>query len=327
MNKYNLVLFFLLCSLFGVGVFAQDKTCNPAPSEVAALRELPSKIMTVVGPLAEFDPCHRSVDLRTPFFSNRPPLMIVVHGGGGLDGGTRNTVEAFRSKGFATLVFDAFEMNGFYQGSDFWASAATNESRQRMIYKVTLGAYEWAIKSSRVDTENIFFHGLSNGAAVVANLAAVVDPKHVRALFAEGIPGIGIGLPDKLIAPLKVVFGKLDNYGGRTANEWIWIRQELCIGNRGNFIQPPGNSANCNPVINAEGLTQKPIDWYESQKAKGADIELWWLEETAHGTFIGALQKNMRTYGSGTTRYAWVGGSPAARESFLKDISSLVLRH
>jgi hypothetical protein len=314
---------FLLSCLLTSKVLAQDKVCNPAPTGAAVLRDLPSKIKTVEGVLAEFDPCHRSVNLRTPFFSKMPPLMIVVHGGGGLDSGTQNAADAFRSKGFATLVFDAFELNGFYQGPQFWASAATNESRQRMIYKAALGAYEWAIQSNKVDTRQIFFHGLSNGAAVVANLAAVVDPQHVKALFAEGIPGNGIGLPDKLKAPLKVVFGKLDNYGGRTASEWIWTRQEPCIGNAANFIRPEGNSRNCNRFNNPGGLTQQPIDWFESQKAQGADIELWWLEDTAHGTFIGPLTKNMRTYSNDSTRYAWVGGSHNARDDFLKKIAAL----
>ncbi len=222
----------------------------------------------------------------------------------------------------ATLVFDAFQMNGFEQGGRFFATAMTNESRQRMIYRAALGAYEWALRQDKIDNRRILFHGLSNGGAVVANLAAVVDPQHVIALYAEGTPGNGIGLPDDLRAPLKMVFGRLDNYGGRTAEAFIWLRQERCAGNVVNFDQPPGNSAACNGRVNPGEQTQKPIDWYEAQKAKGAPIELLWLEDTAHGVFLGPLTRNMVPYTNGQTRFGWVGGSYSARGKFLDEVAA-----
>ncbi len=295
----------------------------PLPVDPPRLHVLPSGIQTVAGTLATFDPCHRSVSLRTPFFSDKPALMIVVHGGAGLDSATSQAADAFRGKGMATLVFDAFQMNGFQQGPRFFATSVTNEARQRMIYRAALGAYEWALKQDKIDNRRILFHGLSNGAAAVANLAAVVDPQHVVALFAEGIPGNGLGLPDQLRAPLKVVFGRLDNYGGRTADEFIWLRQESCAGNVTDFDHPAGSSATCNRHQNARDLTQKPIDWYERQKSQGAPIELWWLEDTAHGVFAGPMTRNMVSYTNGQTRYAWVGGSNATRNKFLEDIATL----
>ena len=110
------------------GALAKD--CNPAPKDVAILKAIRPQFHTVEGALAEFDPCHSSVKLQKPFFSDKPPLMIVVHGGGGVDSATKNAADAFRSKGFATLLFDAYEHNGFYQGMRFWATQATNEARQ-----------------------------------------------------------------------------------------------------------------------------------------------------------------------------------------------------
>lgn len=193
-----------------------------------------------------------------------------------------------------------------------------------MIYRVALGAYEWALRNDKIDSRRILFHGLSNGAAVVANMASVVDPQHVVALFAEGIPGSGIGLPDQLRAPLKVVFGRLDNYAGRTADEFIWLRQERCAGNLADVDHPKGNGLACNRWTNPMDLTPKPIDWYEAQKAKGAPIDLWWLEDTAHGIFAGPLTRNMVTYTSGQTRFAWVGASHSARSKFLDDVATLV---
>jgi hypothetical protein len=305
-------------------VQAQPQTCASTPTDPPRLYAFPSGIHTVQGTIAPFDPCHRSVALRTPFFSDKPPLMIVVHGGGGLDTATQNAADAFRGEGMATLVFDAFQMNGFEQGSRFFGTSVTNEARQRMIYRAALGAYEWALRHDKIDNRRILFHGLSNGAAAVANLAAVVDPRHVIALYAEGIPGNGIGLPDDLRAPLKVVFGRLDNYGGRNAEEFIWLRQEVCAGNVVDFDHPAGNSAACNRRVNPSDLTQRPIDWYQAQKAKGAPIELMWLEDTAHGVFLGPLLKNMLPLSSGQTRFAWVGGSYAARGKFLDEVVTRV---
>jgi len=301
---------------------ARPQTCASTPTDPPRLHALPNGLHTVLGTIATFDPCHRSVALRAPFFSDKPPLMILVHGGGGLDSATTNAADAFRSKGMATLVFDAFQMNGFGQGGRFFATSVTNEARQRMIYRAALGAYEWALGQDKIDNRRILFHGLSNGAAAVANLAAVVDPQHVIALYAKGIPGNGIGLPDNLRVLLKVVFGRLDNYGGRTAEESIWLRQEMCAGNVVDFDHPAGNSAACNRRVNPSNLTQRPIDWHEAQQAKGAPIELVWLEDTAHGVFIGPLTRNMVPYSTGQTRFAWVGGSHSARSKFLDEVAT-----
>lgn len=301
-------------------VQAQGQDCNPAPKDVAALKVIMPEFHTVTGELAGFDPCHSSTKFQRPIFSSKPPLMILAHGGGGLDAATRNAADGFRSKGFATLLFDAYEHNGFKQGFMFWGSKATNESRQRMIYKVTLGAYEWALKRTDINTSQIYFHGLSNGAAVVANLAGVVSPAHVKGIFPEGLPGMGLGLPDKLNVPVRLVFGKLDNYGGTREDEWIWLRQEPCLVNVTDFIHPPGNSLICSPMANPRGLTPKPIDWYEDQKRQGADIDIWFYDNAAHGMFLGPLQKNMLTYGANNRRYTWVGGDPSAKTKLLADV-------
>lgn len=299
-------------------VMAQD--CNPSPKEVATLKVIRPQFHTVEGPLAEFDPCHASVKFQKPLFSDKSPLMILVHGGGGVDSATKNAADAFRSRGFATLLFDAYEHNGFYQGMRFWASQATNEARQKMIYKVTLGAYEWAIKRKDINVSQIYFHGLSNGGIVVANIAGAVSPDHVKGVFAEGAPGMGLGLPDKLKVPLRLVYGKIDNYGGRTEEDWIWIRQDPCFTNTPAFIHPHGNAQTCNGLVNRLELTPKPIDWFEAQKSQGADIEIWFYENAAHGIFLGPIQKNVITYGVDMRRFAWVGADNSAKTKLLDDV-------
>jgi dienelactone hydrolase len=316
-------LFLHLLALAGMLLdysLALAEDCRPAPADVAVLREIRPQFHTVDGPLAEFDPCHASVKFQKPFFSLRPPLLIVVHGGGGVDSSTRNAAEAFRGKGFATLVFDAYEHNGFDKGFRFWATQASNEARQRMLYKVTLGAYQWALSRSDIDTGHIYFHGLSNGAIVLANIAAAVSPRHVKGVFAEGAPGMGLGLPDAVAVPLRMIYGRQDNYGGKTEDEWIWLRQERCHLNVAAFLHPAGNARTCSADVNRNGLTQRPIDWFEDQKRKGADIELWFYDNAAHGIFAGPLQRNTIVYGRDMRRFAWIGADASARHQLLDDI-------
>lgn len=179
--------------------------CSPSSPEDTQIVDR-GPVKTVVGKLANFDPCHKSVRLELPgFFSkkrgDKPPLVIIAHGGGGLGGYERDFAKLMNQQGFATLVFDAFEMNGLIPLSDLLVYQMSNGGRQRMIYKATLGAYEWAVKSDKVDVHKIFIQGLSNGAAVAINMAAAVDSVHVRGVIAEGAPSAGIGFPNDSRSP------------------------------------------------------------------------------------------------------------------------------
>ena len=198
----------LVAMLFVTTAHAQSD-CRPAPAGVAQLLEIRPGFHRVQGPLAEFDPCHRSVQLSMPGFfadklSDKPPLMIIAHGGNGPGSAEQEMVRRMNARGVATLLFDAYEMNGFqYRGTSLFLTGTTNESRQRMIFKATLGAYHWIRQNPRVDTTRLFIHGLSNGGSVALNMAAVVDPAHVRVVYAEGAPSAGIGMPDQIRVPLK----------------------------------------------------------------------------------------------------------------------------
>ena len=110
----------------GLGLFAlmlvsvQASDCRPAPPDVAELVQIRPNYHTVRGPLAEFDPCHKSVELSLPGgglfgkkVEGKPPLVILVHGGGGLGTLEKNMARALNRKGYATLVFDAYQMNNF----------------------------------------------------------------------------------------------------------------------------------------------------------------------------------------------------------------------
>ena len=318
MNTTRNALFTCLLVLGCLSAQAQD--CNPAPKNVATLKEIRPQSFTVEGPLAEFDPCHRSTKFQKPSVFSKSPLMIVLHGGGGLDVATRNAADGFRSKGFATLIFDAYEHNGFNQGMQFWGSKGTNEARQRMLYKVAMSAYEWALKRSDIDVNQIYFHGISNGGTVLLNIAGAVSPNHVKGIFAEGGPSAGLGLPDKINVPLRLVYGKLDNYAGKAEDDFVWLRKEICLVNVVDFNHPSGTSKTCSATANPRGLSQSVFEWYEQQKRNGADIDVWFYENAAHGIFLGPMQKNMITYGVDMRRYAWVGGDPSAKSKLLDDI-------
>ena len=100
-----------------------ESDCLPAPPGVAQLVELRPGFHRVDGPLADFNPCHRSVQFSMPGFfadklAEKPPLIIIAHGGGGPGGAEQEMVRRMNSRGVATLLYDAYEMNGFqYRGT------------------------------------------------------------------------------------------------------------------------------------------------------------------------------------------------------------------
>lgn len=331
---FRFVRFKLL--LLGLGILGLSSgsawaqaDCKPAPPDVARLVEVRPGLHRVEGPLAVFNPCHRSVQLSMPGLfadklADKPPLMIIAHGGNGPGAAELEMVRRMNSRGVATLLFDAYEMNGFqYRGTSLFLTGATNESRQRMIFKVTLGAYEWALQQPRIDPTRIFFHGLSNGGSVAMNMAAVVDPAHVRAVFAEGPSPNGIGMPDRLRVPLKLVFGKIDNYGGKTEDDWMYTRADPCSFNIPSPLAAPGTAQRCSLFANPSQLTVSPQAWGEQRKGEGQPVEFWFYDNAAHGLLMGHISREMRTYGTGPTalrRYGWIGASPAAASQFVDDL-------
>jgi len=287
-----------------------------------SLVEVSPGMHTLRGPAADFDPANASVDLRLPPGRRASPLIIFVHGGGGARDSLA-AMAAFHAAGIAVLGFDAYRMNGFDRDWRFWVRNMTYEARQRMIYVAALGAYHWAIAQPEIDAGRIYLYGLSNGADVVANLAAVVDPKHVRAAFAEGLAGAGLGLPNDLRVPLRAIFGRQDNYAGQTADDVRWLRRVPCFLNIESFDRPPGNAAACNAAINPRSTTQSPADWVAAQKAKGADVDIWFYENAAHGIFTGPLRLQMMQW-PGRLAHASVGADDAARAALRADVLSLI---
>lgn len=89
------------------------------------------------------------------------------------------------------------------------------------------------------------------------NMAAVVDPTHVRMVFSEGAPSAAIGMPDQIWVPLKMVFGRIDNYVGRTADDWMHLRTDPCVVNQPAEGAALGTAQRCSLQVNptVQGLS------------------------------------------------------------------------
>lgn len=309
------------------------KKCVNNPAGVAKLIEIRPGFHRVSGVLADFDPCHPSVTLSMPsFFANKlsekPPLLIIAHGGNGPGAAENEMARRMNSKGVATLLFDAYNLNGFeYRGSNLFLTGMSNESRQRMILKVTYGAYNWAKTLNQIDNTRIFIYGLSNGGSVALNMAALVEPEHVKAVFAEGASPTGIGMPDQIKVALYLAYGKIDNYGGKTEDDWMYSRTDSCSFNEISPIASIGTAHRCNRMINSEKMTISPLSWANTLKKDGQPIHLWFYENAAHGLLAGYINRDMRTYGTGPSailRFGWTGADPDTAHQFVKDMLTVI---
>jgi dienelactone hydrolase len=300
---------------------AQDECVLFNPEDTKIVDRGPVK--TVVGPLAKFNPCHSSVRLDTPSFfakkrGEKPPLVIIAHGGGGLGGYERDFAKLMNQQGYATLIFDAFQMNGLTPFSDLLLYHTNNAGRQRMIYKATLGAYEWALKSDKVDTSKMFFQGLSNGAAVSINMAGAVDPANVRGVIAEGGPSAGIGFPDEIKVPLLLLYGGADNYGGTHKEDLMHLRAMPCGYNDHYPLAPAGFNQNCNRLAKSMNPMPSPQSWYDGVKAKGQDVRLEVIEGGGHGMMFAPFSSSAKQLPGGRMFFISHGASADTRGKLQK---------
>lgn len=308
-----LVVWVLALSLAGP-VFAQTD-CQPAkPDDSRVVDRGPIK--TVVGPLAQFDPCHASVRLETPSFfapkqGDKPPLVIIAHGGGGLGGYEKDFARLMNQNGYATLVFDAFEMNGLQARTDLLLYNMSNGGRQRMIFKATLGAFRWALKREDIDTNRIFIQGLSNGGAVAVNMAGLTDAPQIKGVIAEGAPSTGIGFPNAITKPLLMLYGLADNYGGLKADDYLYLRAMPCHMNDHYPLTPEGFTAQCSLKSNRDATSPSPQSWAQALQAQGQPVRLELIEGGGHGMLFASFRTSSRQLPRGRAFYATHGAGPA----------------
>jgi dienelactone hydrolase len=272
---------------------------------------------TLKGKPLKFDPCHSSVRFKVPTSSTKPPLFIFVHGAGGFRD-TMRLFNIFYENGFAVLGYDAFEPNGISINMN---SSVSNSQRQEMIFSATVGAMEWALKQKEIDTKRIYLYGISNGATVVVNLAAMFDKNQIKAVFSEAPAHAGMGMPDDIKVPLVLIFGKEDTYGTPASNpELRWLAHGPCKLNVYIPGSPKGNSFNCNANSSANLNGENHLAWYEKQKNKNKDIQIWFYDDAAHGIFNGELRQQTRSTPDGGKFNAPEGSKIEVKAKYLNDL-------
>lgn len=325
--RLKIWLFAWLVSGFSAATWAGPSiTCSPQERGELALVPLRPDFFTVSGRMGGFDPCEAQVRFRIPAGANQPPLMISVHGGGGIRDVLKSD-EAFFQHGMATLAFDAYAMQGLTgRTSLFWARSVTNEARQRMIFTTAWAAYRWAKQRTDIDTRRIYLFGISNGAAVVANLAGLVDPLHVKGVIAEGVTPIGLGLPDEIKVPVQLVFGKLDDFGNLDPKGSRWTLSDDCSLNIQFANVPAGSALFCNRTHPGQRIPNA-LEWVSMVQKNGGQIEVLYIEDMAHNAYAGPLVRRTATWGNGQTMGASLGATDAARAEFFSAMVNFIDRH
>jgi dienelactone hydrolase len=289
MNKLkivNLLLLAALACLYG---------CKSTPS--GTLKPVGSRGWhTTVGPYAAFDPKHKHVEIWTPNHQKNAPLIIYAHGGAGYREDDRARVNLMRRNGFATISFDAYEMNGL--DWQFVTRRVTNEGKQNLIWAVFEGAFEYARTNDDWDNKNIFLYGASNGGRTVLYAGSKLNNESVKGIISEAPAATGYELEDYNI-PTIILFGKLDTWAGKSDTDFVWKR-----------TYP-------NSPISIE-------QWVNSLKEKGRPIDFIFYEQAGHLLFEGPLEKVTVKRGDKIAFTAYQGADENVLKQYEKDIIEFV---
>ena len=309
----------LLFSIFlGFVQSSAAKECNPQPK--STFKFFKGKYLLTSKP-ANFDPCHSSIRFKIPKSKELPPLVIGIGGGGGREDAERLMGFLYK-KGFATLEFDAYKMNGI---SNYKENSIKygNDTRQEMIFPLAKQIVEWALKQNKIDRNRIYVYGVSNGATVAANIGAVFDTSKIKAVISDAPTHSGMGMPDNIKTPMILTFGKLDNYGATKEDGWRWSWHGSCRMSVSIPEAPPGNTKSCNRIVSGfkDSNSENHMIWLKKQKAKGKNVDVWFYENAAHGIYVTDLKFQKRKHKVlDITFYSNVGGKPSAQKKFANDI-------
>ena len=274
-------------------------------------------------PYAGFDPCHGSVDLRVQDKSDT--FVVVLHGGTGLDPAATNVGARFHKSGYSVLMFDAFKMNKIDRDGVFWGTSVHAGSTGRMIYFPGLASIRWLVKNHPERSRRILVYGISTGAIAAANLAATPGLDALQMVFAEGPNNAGIGFPDQLLKPVHVFYGVQDNFGGSSADEFLWKRRSSCLWNSPIFNMPPGNAANCNHGTWTRAEKGQTVEeWVNEQTKNGANISFRFIDNAAHGIFNGRdINSLVRATPSGIKLHWTTGSRPGVADRLFDELLTM----
>jgi dienelactone hydrolase len=291
------------------------KTLSEFKCMTDQLRTPEQKGLAIIGELSGFDPCNKTVEFNVPKSSKKPSLVISVHGGGGKKDAITITNE-FYKLGYATLIFDAYDMNSIPLGK------IGNAYRQMMLLKTSYAAYKWVLNRPEIDQTKIYFYGISNGASTVLNLAAMVNPVHVRGIISEAPNPIGIGYPYSISIPVQIIFGKLDDLSA-TVGKKRWEISAPCYMNRRFDFAPIGFSEDCRKGKKKIKMPTT-LEWVKTvSKENNSKIDIQYIENMAHGGFLGPLNISTRKSRHGPIGWS-EGGTPAAREKMMSVIKEFL---
>ncbi|BFP42838.1 hypothetical protein FGF1_36830 [Flavobacteriaceae bacterium GF1] len=266
-------------------------------SKTAGLKEIGSKgWYTTIGPFAEFDPKHKSVDIWVPDTVEKPPVVVYAHGGAGFREDDQARIDLFRRNGFATISFDAYQMNGL--DWNFVTRRVTNKGKQQLIWGVFQGAVAHAKKSGSLDTRNIFLYGASNGGRVVLYAGSELHTTTVRGIISEAPAATGYTLGDYDI-PTIIPFGALDTWAGKSPTDYVWERT---------YPSSPLSIA----------------QWVKFLQEKERTIKFVFYENSGHLLFEGPLEKVTIRRGDTIAFTAYQGADKAALEKYERDVIAFV---
>ena len=143
---------------------------------------------------------------------DRKPLVILLHGCGGVDGAVRSSLRSHASTlgraGFSTLILDSFNPRGISGG---WVCNRDSRMASAQAYRQrdVSDAVDHFSTENLIDPGNIFVLGQSNGGSA-ASLIALQPIKGIRAAVSF-YPWCG-AVPINPKIPLLVLSGEADDW-------------------------------------------------------------------------------------------------------------------
>jgi len=273
---------------------------NESVAQTAKLKKVGTRgWYTTVEPFAQFDPDHESVEIWSPEETNNVPLVIYAHGGAGYREDDRARVEMLRRNGYATLSFDAYEMNEL--DWKFVTRRVSNNGKQNLIWEVFQGAVEYASTMDNWDARNLFYYGASNGGRTVLFAGSEKVTKNLKGIISEAPAATGYALGDCTI-PTIVLFGKMDTWAGKSDTDYVWTR-----------TYP-------NSPISIE-------NWVDAQQEKSNPIKFIFYENAGHLMFEGPLEQVTVKRGDKIAFTAYQGADEKALLQYEKDLLAFIESH